>query len=136
MSEKSTVLFICQQNSGRSQIAEALLRWLYGDRYEAYSAGVIASEINPYAIRVMEQLGVDMSGQRSKSIDAFRDMTFDTVVTVCDQAQANCPCFPGRHILHQCFASAPSTGSEAEIMAGFVRVRDEIRAWLETQFGP
>ncbi len=132
---KEKVLFICNQNSGRSQLAEALLRMLYPDRYEAYSAGVIPSEVNPYAIKVMEQLGIDMSNHRSKSIDEFQTMDFDYVVTVCDKAKESCPYFPGSNIIHHSFSSARSAGSEEEILASFIVVRDEIRAWLEEQFG-
>jgi len=132
---KEKVLFICNQNSGRSQMAEALLRMLYKDRYDSYSAGVIPSQVNPYAIRAMEQLGVDMSSHRSKSIDEFKDMDFDYVVTVCDVAKETCPYFPGRTVLHHSFSSASTEGSEEEILASFGRVRDEIRSWIEMQFG-
>jgi arsenate reductase len=132
---KEKVLFICNQNSGRSQMAEALLRMLYGNRYESYSAGVVPSQVNPYAIKAMEQLGVDMSGHRSKSIDAWKDTEFDYVVTVCDTARETCPFFPGRQVLHHSFSSAMSQGSEEEILASTCRVRDEIRAWIEQQFG-
>lgn len=133
---KPKVLFICYHNTGRSQLAEAMLRHLYGDRFEAYSAGVVASpRVNPYAIKVMEQMGVDMSGQRSKSIDEYADFTFDYVITVCDQAKEACPFFPGRQVLHRSIPSALSSGSEEEVVASWVRVRDEIREWLESQFG-
>lgn len=134
IANKEKVLFICQQNSGRSQLAEALLGMLYPDRYESYSAGVIPSQVNPYAIKVMEQLGVDMSNHRSKSINEFKDTVFDYVVTVCDKAKESCPYFPGRMVLHYSFTSALSEGSEEEIQASFIRVRDEIRDWLEKQF--
>lgn len=132
---KKKVLFICNQNSGRSQMAEALLRMLYGDRYDSYSAGVIPAQVNPYAIKALEQLGVDMSAHRSKSIDDFKDVEFDYVVTVCDIAKETCPYFPGRQVLHHSFSSASSEGSEEEILASFGRVRDEIQTWLEDQFG-
>jgi arsenate reductase len=132
---KEKVLFICQQNSGRSQLAEALLRMLYEECYEAFSAGITPSQVNPYAIKAMEQLGVDMSGHRSKSIDEYVDMNFDYVVTVCDSAKETCPFFPGHNIIHHSFASAASEGSEDEILASFVLVREEIRTWLEEQFG-
>ncbi|HWP96253.1 MAG TPA: arsenate reductase ArsC [Syntrophomonadaceae bacterium] len=134
--KKERVLFICNQNSGRSQIAEALLRMLYGDRYKVYSAGVIPSSVNPYAIKTMQALGVDMSSHRSKSIDAFKDIDFDYVVTVCDVARETCPYFPGRQVLHHSFSGAVNEGSEEEILASFEKVRDEIKAWLKVQFGP
>jgi len=132
---KQKVLFICNQNSGRSQMAEALLRMLYPDRYESYSAGVIPSQINPYAVKVMEQLGVDMSSHRSKSIDEFMDKEFDYVVTVCDVAKETCPYFPGRNVLHHSFSSASGEGGEEEILASFAGVRDEIKTWIIEQFG-
>lgn len=133
--KKEKVLFICNQNSGRSQMAEALLRMLYPDRYESYSAGVIPSQVNPYTIKVMEQLGVDMSSHRSKSLDEFKDADFDYVVTVCDVAKETCPYFPGRVVLHHSFSSASTEGSEEDIIASFAGVRDEIKAWIENQFG-
>jgi arsenate reductase len=132
---KQKVLFICNQNSGRSQMAEALLRMLYPERYESYSAGVIPSQVNPYAVKVMEQLGVDMSSHRSKSIDEFMDTEFDYVVTVCDVAKETCPYFSGRNVLHHSFSSASSEGGEEEILASFAGVRDEIKTWIIEQFG-
>lgn len=134
-SVKQKVLFICNQNSGRSQMAEALLRMLYGDKYDSYSAGVIPSQVNPYALKVMEQLGADMSSHRSKSLDEVKDIDFDYVVTVCDVARETCPYFPGRTVLHHSFSSASTGGSEEEILASFAGVRDEIKAWIENQFG-
>ena len=132
---REKVLFICNRNSGRSQIAEALLRMLYPDRFAAYSAGLVPSQISPYVSRVMSQLGVDMSSQRSKSLDEYRGAEFDYVVTVCDAAKEACPFFPGRQVLHHSFSSARSEGSDQEILESFERVRDEIRTWLEEQFG-
>jgi len=132
---REKVLFICNQNSGRSQIAEALLRMLYADRFEVHSAGLVPSQVNPYAIRVMAQLGVDMSRQRSKSLDEYQGAEFDYVITVCDAAKEACPFFPGRQVLHHSFSSARSEGSDQEILESFERVRDEIRTWLEEQFG-
>lgn len=129
------ILFICNQNSGRSQMAEALMRMLYGDRYEVYSAGVIPSRVNPYAVKAMELLGVDMSGHRSKSLEELKDIEFDYVVTVCDIARETCPYFPGRQVLHHSFSGASGQGSEEEILKSFVQVRDEIKTWLEEQFG-
>lgn len=129
--DKKKVLFICSQNSGRSQMSEGLLRSMYGDRFEVFSAGVIPSQVNPYAIKAMEQIGVDMSSHRSKSLEEFKDTEFDYVVTVCDVAKETCPYFPGRKVLHHSFSSASSEGSEEEILASFARVRDEIRAWIK-----
>lgn len=133
---KLKVLFICRHNSARSQIAEALLRTLYGEHYEAYSAGITASWVDPHAIKAMEELGVDdMSTHRSKSIDEYNNIEFDYVVTVCDQAKEECPYFPGRSVMHHNFTKPSTQGSEAEIMHSFAQTRDEIRAWIEEQFG-
>lgn len=132
---KQKVLFICQQNSGRSQLAEALMGMLYGDRFEAYSAGVEPSRVNPFALQVLAQKGVDASALRAKSIEEFKDVEFDYVVTVCDRAKENCPFFPGRHIIHHSFSRALSEGSEQAILDSFVRVRDEIADWLTVRFG-
>ena len=101
---KQKVLFICTHNSARSQMAEGLLNALYGDRYEAYSAGTQPTEVNPYAIKVMAEMGIDISKHRSKSVEEFRGKKFDYVVTVCDHAKETCPFFPGgEKYLHQGF---------------------------------
>ena len=91
---KKKVLFICTHNSARSQMAEGFLRALYGDRYEAYSGGTEPSGLNPYAIKVMAEAGVDISGQRSKGLEEFKGMRFDYVVTVCDRAREAAPSSP------------------------------------------
>lgn len=135
MSEKPKVLFICSYNSARSQMAEALLRMLYGDRFDSYSAGVAASGVDLYAVQAMEQLGVDISEHCSKSLAELAGMEFDYVVTVCDAAREACPYFPGRQVLHHDFAKPSNQGSEEDIQASYARVRDELRAWIEKQFG-
>ena len=131
-----TVLFICTHNSARSQMAEGFLNTLYGDKYEAYSAGIEPAKINPYAIRVMAEIGIDISKKRSKSIEKFRGKNFDYVVTVCDHAKEACPFFPGEKILHRGFED-PSEfkGARDEILAKVRRVRDEIKDWIEKTFG-
>ncbi len=134
-SAKEKVLFICTHNSARSQMGEALLRMLYGDRYDSYSAGVSASRVDPYAIKVMEELGADMTGHRSKNINELNGIDFDYVVTTCDEARETCPYFPGRQVIHHSFSKASKQGTEAEIMASFRSVRDEIKEWIEQQFG-
>jgi len=133
---KQRVLFLCTHNSARSQMAEAFLRTFYGDRFEAYSAGVTPTHIHPYTIEVMKEIGIDISEQQTKSIEQFRGETFDYVITVCDNAQKTCPFFPGRTILHHGFED-PSTasGSQEEICSVFRRVRDEIKEWILNQFG-
>ena len=90
---KKKVLFICTHNSARSQMAEGILRTLYGDRYEAYSAGTQPTKVNPYAIKVMSEIGIDISNHRSKSAEEFRGKEFDYVVTVCDNVKEACPFF-------------------------------------------
>lgn len=133
---RKKVLFICTHNSARSQMAEALLNKLYGDRFEAYSAGIEPREINPYVVKVMAEIGIDVSEQRSKSIKEFWGQKFDYVVTVCDHAKENCPFFPGKKRMHKGFED-PSEfkGSDEKIMNNVRRVRDEIRKWIKQTFG-
>lgn len=130
---KQKVLFICTHNSARSQIAEGFLNALHGDRYEGHSAGMEATKVNPYVIKVMMELGIDISRHRSKSIEEFRGKSFNYVVTVCDHAKEICPFFPGDTILHKSFDD-PSEfkGSEEEILSKTRRVRNEIRDWIVT----
>ncbi len=132
------VLFLCTHNSARSQMAEGLLRALYGDRYEVYSAGTHPTEVHPYAVRVMAEIGVDISPHRSKSVEELRGMEFDCIVTVCDRARESCPFFPGaRRYIHRSFDDPASfRGTEEEILREFRRVRDEIREWIVETFGP
>jgi len=133
---KKRVLFICTHNSARSQIAEAFLNTIYGDKYEAYSAGLEPAKINPYVIRVMTELGVDISKQRSKSIEEFHEEKFDYVVTVCDHAREACPFFPGEKIIHKSFEDpAGFKGTEEEIMEKVRHLRDKIKKWIEKTFG-
>ncbi len=134
---KKKVLFICTNNSARSQMAEGLLNTLHGDRYEAYSAGLEPTEVNPYAINVMAEINIDISKQRSKSIEKFRRDSFDYVVTVCNHAKEVCPIFPGgKAFLHKGFTD-PSEfkGTEGEILAKVRRIRDEIADWIHETFG-
>lgn len=134
MKEKKKVLFLCTHNSARSQMAEGILRKLRGDCYDVYSAGIYPSGIIFYTKKVMEEIGIDVSGQRSKSIDEFKGMRFDFVITVCDQAKELCPFFPDGEIqLHKNFENpAKYTGDEA--LPVFRRVRDEIKKWIEETF--
>lgn len=132
---KEKVLFICTHNSCRSQMTEGLLRDLYGDIYEVYSAGLEVTEVNPYAIRVMKELGIDISNHRSKSIEEFKGMVFDYVVTVCDSAKERCPFFPGKRIIHKSFEDpADFIGEEDEKLKIFRKVRDEIKEWIIDTF--
>lgn len=132
---REKVLFICTHNSCRSQMAEGFLRHLYGDFYEAYSAGLEVTEVNPYAIRVMKELNIDISNHRSKSIDEFRGTVFDYVVTVCDSAKERCPFFPGKKVIHKSFEDpAGFVGEEEEKLKVFRKVRDEIKDWIIETF--
>jgi len=126
MVKKKKVLFICTHNSARSQMAEALLRALFPDRYDAYSAGTEPSGVNPYAVRVMAEIGIDISSHHSKSVDEFLGMELDCVVTLCDQARQTCPLFPGgKQSLHKGFEDpAAFSGGVEEKMAVFRRVRE------------
>jgi arsenate reductase len=133
---KKTVLFICFHNAARSQMAEGLLRTLYEDWYETYSAGVEPTSVNPYAVEVMKELGIDISAQQSKSIEEFHDIMFDYVVTVCDHAKETCPFFPGKTIIHKGFTDpAEFQGSIEDTLTVFRRVRDEIQQWITMTFG-
>ncbi len=138
MGHKRKVLFICTHNSARSQMAEGLLRTSHGDRYEAYSAGTQPTAVSPYAIRVMAEIGVDISHERSKSVDEFRGLEFDHVITLCDQARESCPVFlAGKQQLHQSFEDpAIVQGTEDQLLAAFRRSRDDIRQWIAQTFAP
>ena len=133
---KQRVLFICTHNASRSQMAEGILNSLYPDLYETYSAGTEPTSVRPEAIKVMAELGIDISSHRSKSIDEFKNMPFDYIVTVCDKAKETCPYFPGGgKKLHQSFDDPSQfSGTEEEILAGFRKVRDEIKEWIEKTF--
>ena len=134
MSEKIRVLILCTGNSARSQMAEGLLRHMGEGRFEVYSAGTMASFVRPQAIEAMREIGIDISGHRSKSVDEFAGQEFDYVITVCDNANENCPVFPGKtKRIHWSFDDpAEAHGTEEEKLAVFRRVRDEIAEKLRT----
>jgi arsenate reductase (thioredoxin) len=145
---KKKVLFLCTHNSARSQMAEGLLRAMYADRYEACSAGVAATSLDPRAVQAMLEIGIDISASRSKSSQEFLDTVFDLVVTVCDRAKEACPIcstqleLPGRsprarEVIHKSFADpAAAGGVEEEQLEAFRRVRDEIKEWISQTFVP
>ena len=133
---KIKILFLCTGNSCRSQMAEGWARRLRPDTVEAYSAGVEPHGMNPRAIRVMQEAGVDISGHRSKHVDELKDVPFDFVVTVCDQANEACPLFPGTtKVVHVGFDDPPRLAKDAktedDALAHYRRVRDEIRHFVE-----
>ncbi|MEW6490897.1 MAG: arsenate reductase ArsC [Thermodesulfobacteriota bacterium] len=128
---KQRVLFLCTGNSCRSQMAEGWLRHLGGDRYEALSAGTRPQGVNPLAVRVMAEVGVDISGQRSKSVDELLGEDLDLLVTVCGGARESCPVFLGKVKERQHWPfddPAEARGTHEQVLAVFRRVRDEIRA--------
>jgi arsenate reductase len=131
---KTRVLILCTANSARSQMAEGLLRHDAGDRVEVASAGTHPGHVRPEAIAVMQEIGIDLSSHRSKHVDAFGSEAFDYVITVCDNANENCPIYPGHGTrLHHGFDDpAAVSGDEEARLASFRRVRDEIRAFLRT----
>ncbi len=144
--QKKKVLFLCTHNSARSQMAEGLLRAMHSDRYEAYSAGVAATSVAPRAVLVMKEMGIDISGQRSKTSSEFGDTILDLAVTVCDRARQACPICStrielpsslpkAREVIHRSFEDpAEAVGSEEEKLLAFRRVRDEIADWISQKF--
>ncbi len=132
MTKTKRVLILCTGNSARSQMAEGLLRRAGECDYEVYSAGTHPSVVNPLAIEAMREREIDISQHRSKSVDEFALQEFDYVITVCDNANENCPLFPGKtQRIHWSFDDpAAAAGNEAERLAAFRRVRDEIEARL------
>jgi arsenate reductase (thioredoxin) len=123
------VLFLCTENACRSQMAEGLINHDLKGEVKAFSAGVRATRVNPRAIQAMAELGIDISQQRSKSMDEFSDEQFDLAITLCDQAQRECPMFlAADRLIHMGFPDpAQAIGTEAEIMNEFRKVRDDIR---------
>jgi arsenate reductase len=135
MPDKPRVLFLCTHNSARSQMAEGLLRALTEDRFEVHSAGTEATLVRPLAIRAMEEIGIDISGQESKTLERYLGEPFDYVITVCDEANEACPFFPGaKNRLHWSLEDpSQAEGSEDERLAVFRRVRDEIGERIEQE---
>jgi arsenate reductase (thioredoxin) len=129
------VLFLCTHNSARSQMAEGLLRQLGGDRFEVHSAGTEATHVRPLAVRAMGELGIDISGQESKTLDRFLDQPFDKVITVCDQANEACPVFfAARERLHWSFPDpSKATGTLDQQLSVYRQVRDAIRERIERE---
>ena len=130
---RKRVLFLCTGNSCRSQMAEGFLRHIAGDRFEVFSAGVKPTQVNPLAIKVMAEAGIDISEHRSKSAMEFIGQQFDYIITVCDNAKQTCPVFPGKHekIHWDLEDPAEAQGSEEERIVVFRKIRDEIRKKIE-----
>jgi arsenate reductase len=133
---KKSVLFICTHNSARSQMAEGIMRHLFGDRFDVHSAGTVATRVKPFAVEAMAEIGVDISHHRSKSIQEYRGRRFDYVVTVCDSARDSCPFFPGDEVIHRSFEDPSRVeGTDDGKLRAFRQSRDEIKAWLTDYFG-
>jgi arsenate reductase (thioredoxin) len=127
---KQRVLILCTGNSARSQMAEGLLRSIAGDRYEVLSAGTRPAGLNPNAVAALAELGIDISSNRSKSVDEFAGQQFDYVITVCDNARESCPIFPGAaHQIHHSFED-PAAACAEDQPERFRKVRNEIALWL------
>ena len=135
LGERARVLFLCTHNSARSQMAEGMLRHQAGDRFEPHSAGTEATHVRPLAIRAMDEIGIDISRQESKTLEQYLDESFDYVITVCDDANEACPFFPGAaNRLHWSFEDpSRARGSEEEQLAVFRSVRDRIKDRVQAE---
>ncbi|MBI5217137.1 MAG: arsenate reductase ArsC [Ignavibacteriae bacterium] len=130
--QKLKVLFLCVANSCRSQMAEGLTRHYLGEHFDAYSAGYMSTYVNPNAIKVMAEIGIDISGHRSKEVSEFHGQPFDIVITVCEEGDAACPVWLGEgNKVHLPFYDpVRASGTEEEVLAVFRRVRDEMKETL------
>jgi len=145
--QKKKVLFLCTHNSARSQMAEGRLRAIHGEEYEVYSSGIVATSVDPHAVLVMREIGIDISSQRSKTSSEFGDTIFDLAVTVCDRARQACPICStrlelpsslpkAREVIHRSFEDpAAALGTEEEQLEAFRKVRDQIKDWIAQAFG-
>ena len=133
---KINVLFLCTHNSARSQLAEGLLNALHGDRFQAYSAGTKPLQVNPFAIKALKEIGIDISSHTSKHAKDFLGKPIDIVVTVCDNAKEECPFFPGvKTVIHHSFLDpSAETGNDEARLNAFRKTRDEIKEWLSSVF--
>ena len=134
--DKKKILFLCTHNSARSQMAEGLMNHLHGDRYQAFSAGTEPGTVHPLAVKVMAEIGIDISAHRSKHLREFAGREMDLVVTVCDNAREACPFFPGaKENRHESFPDPSAvSGSDDKKLAAFRVTRDAIRTWIEKTF--
>jgi len=136
MSKKKKVLILCTGNSARSQMAEGLLKHITKDEYEVFSAGTKPSHVRPEAIKVLAEVGIDISRNRSKSVDEFAGQKINFVLTVCDNAKEVCPYFPAKtKLIHHSFEDpAEIQGDEETRIKAFRQTRDQIRKYLENSF--
>ncbi len=137
MTEKTRILFICTANAARSQMAEGLLRAKYGNKYDAFSAGTRQSKVSTRAIMVMQEIGIDISHHRSKTLAGYKNDRFDLAVTLCDNAHAACPVVSGAaRTIHQAFIDPHLVpGTEEEVLNVYRGVRDAIEEWIDATFG-
>jgi len=136
-SGKVKALFICSHNAARSQLAEGLMRHLYGDRFDVHSAGIEPLGVHPAVHTVLKEVGIDASKQWSKGLERYEREDFDYVVTLCEGAHERCSFFPGRDIIPRPFRDPVITREPGEdVLTAFRAVRDEIKAWLVETFGP
>ena len=137
MTGKTRVLFVCTANAARSQMAEGLLRAKYGNRYEVFSAGIRQAKVSTRAIAVMQEIGIDISHHRSKTLAEFGGASFDLAVTLCDNARSICPFVSSaKKTIHYGFPDPHLTlGKDEEILEGYRNVRDMIMVWIDTTFG-
>jgi arsenate reductase len=137
MTTKTRVLFVCTANAARSQMAEALLKMKYGDRFEVFSAGTRQAKVSTRATEVMQEIGIDISQHRSKTLAEFSGASFDLAVTLCDNAHAICPVISGaKKTIHHGFTDPHLTpGTDEAVIDGYRRVRNEIAAWIDVEFG-
>ena len=137
MSDKKRVLFICTANAARSQMAEGLMRAKYGKRFDVFSAGTRPSRVSARAIQVMNEIGIDISHHRSKTLDEISGMEFDLAITLCDNAHKICPIVSGAKKTIHCGFPDPhlTPGSEEDVLQGYRNVRDVIASWIDAAFG-
>ncbi len=137
MTKKIRVLFICTANAARSQMAEGLLRAKFGSKFTVFSAGTRQSKVSTRAIQVMQEIGIDISHHRSKTLAEYKNDRFDLAVTLCDNAHAACPVVPGaaRTIHHAFLDPHLVPGTDEESLAIYRRVRDAIGEWIDATFG-
>ena len=136
LDRRARVLFLCRHNAVRSQMAEAILRARFPDRYEAMSAGVAPAGVHPLVLRVLDELGIPTASLRSKHVEEFGGRRFDVVATVCGRDEPTCPFFPGGRQIHHAFADPSAvSGSDAARLDAFRETRDEIDAWIRETFG-
>ncbi len=134
--ERKKVLFICTHNSARSQMAEGILKSLYSDRFDVFSAGSEPTSVNPLAVQAMSEIGIDISHSRSKHVNEFVGKEFDLVVSLCNGGAETCPFVPGaKRYIHHAFLDPAASSDSAKASALFRKVRDELTEWISMEFG-